>query len=208
MSSDLQIKVCGNTHAQNLKSVCDLQPDFIGFIFYDKSKRFVDSADEMKQPLGADAKRVGVFVNASEQEISQRVEKFNLDYIQLHGDETPEFCAIINNIRPVFKAFQINNNFNFNILKDYLSTCYAFLFDTSSNQYGGSGEKFDWGLLQRYNFKKPFMLSGGINDHDVEIINSFDHPSIMGIDLNSKFESSPGIKNITKLSKFLSKLRL
>jgi len=208
MGNLLKVKVCGNTQSKNLKEVCNLQPDFIGFIFYDKSKRFVDSSDEIKQPLGVDAKRVGVFVNASEQEIVQKAEEFELDYIQLHGDETPEFCSKINQIKPVFKAFQVNNNFNFNILNIYLSSCYAFLFDTSSNQHGGSGKKFDWGLLQDYTLEKKFMLSGGINENDAEIINNIDHPKMMGIDLNSKFETRPGIKDITKLFNFLIQLRL
>ena len=207
MSNVLHIKVCGNTQQQNLKEVCNLQPDFVGFIFYDKSKRYVDNLNELKQPLGANAKRVGVFVNASEKEIAQKVEAFDLDYIQLHGDETPVFCEKISSIKPIFKAFQIDNNFNFNILNSYLSSCYVFLFDTSSNQYGGSGKKFDWSLLNDYNLRKPFILSGGINENDVDIIKKLNHPAMMGIDLNSKFETSPGIKDITKLSTFLSNLR-
>ena len=207
MSKMLQIKVCGNTRAQNLKAVCELQPEFIGFIFYDKSKRFVDIPLNVAQPKESKAKRVGVFVNATQKEIVQKVEAFDLDYIQLHGDETPEFCSKINKIKPVFKAFQINSNFNFNILNTYLSSCYVFLFDTSSNQYGGSGKKFDWSLLQDYNLDKPFILSGGINENDVDVIKNITHPKMVGIDLNSKFETGPGIKDIAKISNFLSNLR-
>lgn len=208
MYSKLQIKVCGNTMSQNLAEVCNLQPDFIGFIFYDKSKRFVDNPLNITQPKGSKAKRVGVFVNATIQEIFQNIDKFKLDYIQLHGDESAEFCAKINRNKPVFKAFQVNNNFNFNILSNYLSSCYYFLFDTSSNKYGGSGKKFDWSLLKGYNLDKPFILSGGISEYDVDNIKNINHSKLIGIDLNSKFEISPGIKNIPKLSNFLSKIRL
>ncbi len=208
MPNKLLIKVCGNMQSQNLKEVCALKPDCVGFIFYSKSKRFVSNPVEVEQPHGSDAKRVGVFVNATEQEIIQKIAEYNLDYIQLHGDETPDFCARINQIRPVFKAFQINNNFNQININSYLSSCYCFLLDAASNAYGGSGKKFDWSLLKDYKLEKPFILSGGISESDVESINNINHPKMIGIDLNSKFEISPGIKDIAKLSAFLTKLKL
>lgn len=203
----LLVKICGNTTTNNLLEVGKLQPDYIGFIFYSNSKRYVANPKDVKQPTHCKAKRVGVFVNADMKDILKKINEFDLDYVQLHGNETPDFCAKINAIRPVFKAFQVNNKFNFNILKGYISSCYYFLFDTFSNQYGGSGKKFDWRIISSYNFHKPFILSGGITEDDVKTIKRLDHPQMIGIDLNSRFEISPGIKDITKLSTFLTKLK-
>jgi phosphoribosylanthranilate isomerase len=208
MKNKLQVKVCGNTSFENLGEVGKLQPDYIGFIFYPKSKRYVSKPFNVRQPANCTAKRVGVFVNASEEEILDKVDAFDLDIVQLHGDETPEFCAKINAKKPVFKAFQINNKFNFNNLKSYLSGSYNFLFDASSAQYGGSGKKFDWEVLENYNFEKPFILSGGIAPEDVEKIKKIQHPKMVGIDLNSRFEKRPGIKDIKKLATFLKEFQL
>lgn len=207
MGERLLVKVCGNTSTDNLLEVGKLQPDFIGFIFYSKSIRHVVNPKDVIQPTHCKAKRVGVFVNADMEVISEKIIQFDLDYVQLHGDETPEYCAKINGIKPVFKAFQVNDRFNFNILKSYISSCYYFLFDTTSNQYGGSGKKFEWSILGNYTYHKPFILSGGITDDDVENIKRLDHPQMIGIDLNSRFEISPGIKDTTKLSTFLTELK-
>jgi len=203
----LEIKVCGNTEGENLKKVCNLQPDYVGFIFYNKSKRFVESPESVARVEGCKAKRVGVFVNASTDYIKRRVEDFELDIIQLHGDELPEFCQKVNSIRPVFKAFQINDNFTFNNLSNYKSECNKFLFDTSSKMYGGSGKKFDWQLLDRYKSDLPFILSGGIGTEDLEKLQKIDHPMFSGIDLNSRFELVPGIKDIPKLTSFINNIR-
>ncbi len=203
----LEIKVCGNTQLKNLKEVCDLQPDYVGFIFYNKSKRFVESPESVARVEGCKTKRVGVFVNATEQLISIKIQEFQLDIIQLHGDETPEFCQKVSAIKPVFKAFQINNNFNFNKLSYYKSACNKFLFDTSSKTYGGSGKKFDWQLLNQYKSDLPFILSGGIGAEDLEKLQKIDHPMFSGIDLNSRFELAPGIKDIPKLTSFINNIR-
>lgn len=203
----LEIKICGITNESNLKEVCSLNPDYVGFIFYSKSKRLVSNIGAIEKMEGCHAKRVGVFVNASEQEIIAKVHDFDLDIIQLHGDETPEFCTKINEIKPIFKAFQINNNFNYNKLKDYLSSTYKFLFDTASITYGGSGQQFDWSLLKDYKLNKPFILSGGITKNDADKIRSIQHPMLAGIDLNSKFEINPGVKDISKLDSFIKQIR-
>lgn len=208
MKNKLFIKVCGNKEINNLEKVCSLQPDFIGFIFYAKSKRFVTDKANIVQPTNCNAKRVGVFVNATENEIMIKINEFQLDYIQLHGNESSEFCQNINTIRPVFKAFQINDKFKFTKLTSYLSACYYFLFDTGSKYYGGSGKKFDWELLKDYNLKKPFILSGGIGKDDVKKIEQINHPKMIGIDLNSGFEIKPGIKDVEKLKNFLNELRI
>ncbi len=203
----LEIKVCGNTEAENLRKVCNLQPDYVGFIFYNKSKRFVGSPESVARVEGCKAKRVGVFVNASIDYIKRRAEDFELDIIQLHGDETTSFCQKVSKIRPVFKAFQINNNFNFNKLSNYKSACNKFLFDTSSKMYGGSGKKFDWQLLDEYKSDLPFILSGGIGSDDLERLQEINHPMFSGIDLNSRFEVSPGIKDIPTLTSFINNIR-
>ncbi len=206
MEKKLLIKVCGNTLASNLQQVCKLHPNYLGFIFYSKSKRKVAKPEDIVQPANCKAKRVGVFVNTNEQEIREKVDAYQLDIIQLHGNETPEFCTKINKIRPVFKAFQLNSSFNFSILNNYISACYYFLFDTASNTYGGSGNKFDWNLLKDYQLEKPFILSGGISGDDVELIKKIDHPKLIGLDLNSRFETEPGVKDVPKLSQFLTQL--
>lgn len=200
------IKVCGNTTSENIEQVAALQPAYLGFIFYPKSKRYVTKPENTQQPINCKAKRVGVFVNATEEEIRANIKAYNLDIIQLHGDEMPAFCAKINQIKPVFKAFQINNSFDFGILKSYESTCYSFLFDSPSAGYGGSGKSFNWQLLQDYKLNTPFILSGGLGEDNLEMIKKIDHPKMIGIDLNSKFETEPGIKDIDKLSNFLKEL--
>ncbi|MCB0495630.1 MAG: phosphoribosylanthranilate isomerase [Cyclobacteriaceae bacterium] len=202
MNAPLKIKVCGNKEPENLVQVCALHPEFIGFIFYEESKRFVSKPAIGFAATDCKAKRVGVFVNASEGEIREKVDAFNLDFVQLHGDESPEFCESISQIRPVFKAFQIDNNFNFNTLTNYLSVCYMFLFDTASKSYGGSGKKFDWGLLSSYKGSVPFLLSGGIVPTDAASIKELEHPMLAGVDINSQFEIEHGIKDINKLKEF------
>lgn len=203
----LEIKICGNKERDNLKEVCSLNPDYVGFVFYNKSQRYVSKPDQIIKLEHCKAKRVGVFVNANEQEIRRTVIEFKLDIAQLHGDETPEFMAKINDFIPVFKAFQINNNFNFNKLSNYLSACNRFLFDTTSTHYGGSGKKFDWNLLDSYKYEVPFILSGGIEENDVDQIMKIKNSMLAGVDLNSKFEIRPGVKDIGKLSSFIKQLK-
>ncbi|MCF6351787.1 MAG: phosphoribosylanthranilate isomerase [Cyclobacteriaceae bacterium] len=203
----LEVKVCGNTEANNLQQVCNLNPDYVGFIFYAKSKRFVENPAFVAKVEGCKAKRVGVFVNASVRFIQDKVQTYKLDIVQLHGDETPSFCQNVSKIKPVFKAFQVNNNFNFDNLNNYKSVCSIFLFDTSYAAYGGSGKKFDWRLLNDYKLTKKFFLSGGIGPEDAEKIKKLNHPMLMGIDVNSRFETAPGIKNIEKISTFITKIR-
>lgn len=202
MEQRLKIKVCGNREVENLKQVGNLMPDYIGFVFYPKSKRVVKSEGYSFQNIASGVKRVGVFVNASIEDIKEKTKAYNLDYIQLHGNESPEFSEKIGHIRPVFKAFQVNNDFNFTILNNYLSSTYAFVFDTASEQYGGSGKKFNWHKLEEYKKDKPFLLSGGIGPKDIDSIKGFKHSSLLGIDINSRFEISSGMKDIEKLKQF------
>ncbi len=203
----VRIKICGITNNANLQSIYMLNPDYVGFIFYPYSKRYVGNPQQVAAQPMQPIQRVGVFVNPTLQEVSQKILDYKLDVIQLHGHESPEFCSKINKIRPVIKAFQINKNFNFNSLNTYKSACNMFLFDTSTKLYGGSGKKFDWKLLQKYMLPKPFMLSGGIAPNDIHALKKLEHPQLKALDLNSQFELSPGIKNIDLLASFLNQLR-
>jgi len=148
-------------------------------------------------------KKVGVFVNESKEVILKMTEKFELDFIQLHGDESPDFCNSLH-IKGlnIIKAFQIHRDFDFVQLTSYKKNCQYFLFDTQTPLYGGSGRKFDWHLLENYDNEKAFFLSGGIDMEDIDNIKNISNLNIHTIDINSKFESEPGLKNIEKVKKF------
>ena len=193
---------------ENLQEVCALAPDFVGFIFYPPSKRFVgeDFDPVICHSVPKNIQKVGVFVNASEEIILEKTEKYDLDFLQLHGEESPEFCA---NLKEkglkLIKVFSIGEKFDFQILNPYLSCVEYFLFDTPTAAYGGSGKKFDWNLLKNYTFEKPFLLSGGIGEEDAETIQKIDFPTLYGLDLNSRFELSPAYKEVSKLGQFMKR---
>ncbi|MEN8122689.1 MAG: phosphoribosylanthranilate isomerase [Bacteroidota bacterium] len=205
----LKLKVCGMKYPDNIRQLVKLQPDFIGFIFYDKSKRFVDNdLDISCLSIPESIKKTGVFVNSSINDVTEKVKKYKLDLVQLHGNESPEFCMELKNSGiKITKAFQMDEDFYFDILSDYESVCDYFLFDTKTKQYGGSGNKFDWQLLEKYNNEKPFFLSGGIDLDDVEEIKKLKELNIYAIDINSKFEIRPAEKDINKIMTFMKALR-
>lgn len=202
----VKLKICGMNH--NLEEVAALQPDYLGFIFYDKSPRFFE-ADSA--PLPEDTSGVGVFVNARIEEISVKINTYKLDVIQLHGEETPAFCSQLKekiNEKEIWKVFSIKDSFDFSQLKAYESVVDKFLFDTKGKEKGGNGYKFDWSILTSYNSKKPFILSGGIGLEDLAALKNIlktDLP-IYAIDVNSKFEISPGLKNTINLKKLQNEL--
>ncbi len=197
---------------ENIESLIALKPDFMGFIFYDKSKRFVTDFPKVKIP--SIIKKVGVFVNETIEEVISIAEKYQLDCIQLHGDELPEYCEKLSQSKfdleshqiDIFKAFSIDENFDFNTTKQYENCCNYFLFDTKGNDYGGNGIKFNWEILQKYKGNIPFLLSGGISAKDVNEIKKINHPQFMGVDVNSGFEIKPALKDIEKLKEFKSNL--
>lgn len=204
----MKIKVCGLNNRENILKVLECKPDYIGFIFYDKSPRFIGklSADFVKNI--SSAKKAGVFVNESEQHILDCVGRYGLDYVQLHGDESPEFCEKINKIVPVIKTFQVDDAFDFSSLKIYENVCDSFLFDSKSKNYGGSGKSFNHEKLDEYKLNKPVFLSGGLNlniTDDVLYLKSL-HPNVIALDVNSKFEISPGIKDENKIKMLIEKL--
>ena len=202
----MKLKVCGMKYSQNITEVENLFPDLMGFIFYEKSKRFFNQPEIN---LNYKVKRVGVFVNENIQEIKNKIKKYKLDYVQLHGEENVNFCHSLQPFVKIIKVFKIDYNFNFKKTEEFEEVCDYFLFDTKSQLHGGSGKKFDWDLLKNYNCKKDFFLSGGIDISDIEeikkIVNSY---PIAGIDVNSKFELDNLEKDKEKINLLIKKLRL
>lgn len=201
-------KVCGINSARYFDHLAELPIDWLGFIFYPGSKRYAGenrrliSALEHVQPQ---QKRTGVFVDASYEEILEHIESYNLTQLQFHGYESPEFIERFTGKYITIKVFHIDTNFDFSQCDKYPAD--YFLFDTSSPEYGGSGLQFDWRQLEKYHGTTPFILSGGIGDADVEKIKTIQHSQFTGIDLNSKFEDHPGMKNPQRIHKFLKQLK-
>lgn len=176
--------------------------DYVGFIFYENSKRFVNTT-----PVVESALKVGVFVNASSEEINDRIAEQSLDAVQLHGQETPEFCSQFAPEISVIKAFGIDDQFEFDSTADYEAHVDFFLFDTKTSHHGGSGQQYDWSILSNYKGAIPFFLSGGIRPCSVQALKNFQHPKFAGIDLNSGFEQSPGDKNTSELIQFIEQIK-
>ena len=203
--------------SENISSLLALKPDFIGFIFYEKSKRFVTEFPKVEIP--SEIKKVGVFVNAKPDEVLKKVIDYQLDYVQLHGNETPEYCEHLQQSFPmhigiasashnvgIIKAFSIADDFDFGRTVPYQDCCDYLLFDTKGKDYGGTGLKFNWELIKKYKGNTPYFLSGGIGLKDKNELMSFSRAPeanfCVAVDVNSRFETSPGIKNIEKLNEF------
>ena len=191
--------------AENIREVEQLKVDMIGFIFYPKSPRCLY---ELPAYMPVKAKRVGVFVNEDKKEIEIFADRFSLDYIQLHGNESPEYCHSLRatGLR-LIKAFSIARRKDFENIGTYEESCDYFLFDTKCEQHGGSGNQFDWSMLNSYKGKKPFLLSGGIHPYSPPTLKELPHPQLAGFDLNSRFETKPGLKDVERLRHFLEELR-
>jgi len=231
------IKVCGMRDAENIREVSALDIDMMGFIFYPKSPRYVQmisskagiipdyseerikqvssvhedgKAEQVKRPM-----RVGVFVDDMPQNIVTRVYNYDLDYVQLHGIEPRETCENLRStLDPdikkgikIIKAISVATADDIQKYKEYVGAVDLFLFDTKCKTMGGSGEQFDWQVLEAYDGDVPFLLSGGIGPDDAERIKAFHHPKCIGIDLNSKFEIEPALKDVEKLREFLEKVK-
>ncbi|WP_185872915.1 phosphoribosylanthranilate isomerase [Blattabacterium cuenoti] len=203
----LKIKVCGLKY--NILEISKLEIDFMGFIFYPRSPRFIGYNLNLFLPQ-INKLKVGVFVNENEQTILNKSKEHKLDIIQLHGDESPILCEkLAKNNMTLIKVFHINNSFSFKKTKDYVSLCNYFLFDTKTKYYGGSGKKFVWNKLYDYDLCTYFFLSGGIIMQDImQITNIFhSHPKMFGIDINSGFEEFPGQKNCALIKHFVKKIK-
>ena len=211
------IKVCGMREAENIREVEALGIDLMGFIFWPKSSRYVS---ERPSYLPTNCKRVGVFVDADIPEVMQKVEDFGLDYIQLHGHETPDYIRALRVVDGFPVDTRLIKAFNIATAKDlaqsdpYEGLVDYFLFDTKGKTVGGNGTQFDWSVLTDYVGETPFILSGGIGPDDVErlhalrLLDGFPVEKCAGIDLNSRFEVAPALKDINKLKEFINTIRL
>ncbi|WP_111706533.1 phosphoribosylanthranilate isomerase [Lutibacter citreus] len=204
----MKIKVCGMRDAENISELIKLKPDYLGFIFYGKSKRFVTNFPEIEIP--SEIKKVGVFVNESIDNVIEIVDENKLDAIQLHGNETPEYIEelkvlLIRKVE-IFKAFSIDDNFDFSRTDAYQKVCDFLLFDTKGKDYGGNGVKFNWQVLDNYKGETPFLLSGGISKKDAEGIKEISYKAFAGVDINSGFEIKPALKNINDIKEFKQNL--
>lgn len=210
----MRIKVCGMTDLQQMQQLATLGVEFAGMIFYPPSPRFIlrHLNGEQVRRAKLQVYKVGVFVNAQYDEILNHIENFGLDMVQLHGDETPRFCEKVSNYIQTIKAFRIGEDENIAWkIKDYRDSCDMYLFDTLGAGYGGTGKKFNWNVLKGQQFDKPFFLSGGIEPGDADAIRTFCADAVcknlFALDVNSKFEISPGIKNMELIRSFVEAIR-
>lgn len=195
---------------KNITETASAQPDFMGFIFYPESKRFAgfDAQPKILGAIDESICKVGVFVNEEVKRVFKISQNWQLGAIQLHGLESPETCRQIQKSGiPVIKAFSVDESFNCDPLRTYQNCCDYFLFDTKGQLPGGTGQKFNWQLLEKYKLDVPFFLSGGIGPGDIENIREFRHPQLFGIDINSGFETSPGVKDAKKVTIFINEVR-
>ncbi len=206
----MKIKICGMKFPKNILEIGALQPDYMGFIFYPKSKRFVgeDFSPKSLEKLPKNIKKVGVFVNEDANRILAIQKQFSFDFVQLHGDESVAECEILKeqNIK-IIKVFSVDKYFNFNDVVTYESVCDYFLFDTKTAKYGGSGQPFDWELLEKYTIAKPFFLSGGLSIHTIGKIKYANYPMLVGLDFNSQLEDSNTKKITEEVSELIEKIR-
>lgn len=203
----MKIKVCGMKDTDNMSDLWQLPINYMGLIFYSKSPRFADGVDaSFLDDMPKDIEKVGVFVNADIDYILDKVKKYKLDMVQLHGRESVPFCEELSKSVPIIKVFSVSDKSDLANAKDYEHVSKYFLFDTKTSEHGGSGIKFDWKILDAYQGETPFFLSGGISAEDVEIIKNISHPMLHGLDLNSRFETSPGMKDVGLLKKFIKEI--
>jgi phosphoribosylanthranilate isomerase len=200
-------KVCGMRAATNIEAVAATQPQFMGFIFYKNSPRYVGNQFLIPENFPISIKRVGVFVNETSEVILDLLQKHKLDFVQLHGDETPAYVKNLKAIRVgIIKVFRVDADFDFSTTKEFESGSDFFLFDTKGKQYGGNAIKFDWKLLQKYTGSVPFFLSGGISVDDIQALTEFKHPQWYGVDVNSGVEIEPGLKDSLKVKNLIQLL--
>jgi phosphoribosylanthranilate isomerase len=206
-NKSLQIKVCGMRDPHNLEQVCALAPEFVGFIFYPGSKRFVGTTPDpaLFDIPGTGIKKVGVFVNEELSKVRRAIDLYSLDMVQLHGGESAEYCASLSGGTLVIKVMVPYADQS--EIEKYRGVVDFFLFDSPGEGFGGTGQKFDWNLLEHLTMTTPFLLSGGIGPEDITALRSIDLQGLMGIDINSRFEISPGQKDTVRLNHFFNKIR-
>ncbi len=208
----MNIKVCGITEMKQLQQLDGLDIDFAGMIFYKESPRYAGdklNARDVKK-ADFDLKKTGVFVNPEMIEVLDAIDEFGLEVVQLHGDETPEMCEDLSSEVEVIKAFRIKGDEDIDkLVAPYDAVCDYYLFDTGGlkESFGGSGQQFDWSILSKAKIEKPFFLSGGIGVDDAARVKAFKHPDMFGVDINSKFELSPGVKDMKLVLQFRQGLK-
>lgn len=209
----MRIKVCGMTQPDQVEQLAGLGVSFAGFIFYPKSERYVFKHMTTTQIRKENSiNKVGVFVNSSIEEVLHMVDECRLHMVQLHGDESPKYCEKIADYVSVVKAFRLSDNDSVSwMIRPYMEVCDMFMFDTMGVGYGGTGKKFDWSMLKAETIGKPFFLSGGIEPGDEERLKEFANEpvakALFAIDINSKFEISPGIKDLGKIKNFVDRIK-
>ncbi|HNR17460.1 MAG TPA: phosphoribosylanthranilate isomerase [Chitinophagaceae bacterium] len=203
----MNIKVCGITEMKQLQQLDGLDIDFAGLIFYKESPRYIGDKISRKDLKKADfdLKKVGVFVNPEVIDVLDAIDEYGLEVVQLHGDESPEMCDDLSSEVEVIKVFRVTGNENIDkLVAPYDAVCDYYLFDTGGlkESFGGTGQQFDWNILSKAKIEKPFFLSGGIGVEDAAKIKAFKHPDLFGVDINSKFETAPGVKDMSKVLQF------
>ncbi len=209
----MKLKICGMKYPENITAVAKLQPDYMGFIFYDKSARYFN---QTIPSISKNIKKTGVFVNDSLENVKAKIQQYNLQAVQLHGNESVEYCkllknSITENTLELIKVFSIKDHFNFEVLTPYQSVCDYFLFDTKGKHPGGNGHTFNWEILNAYPLTKPYFLSGGIGLEQIDLIEAFKASKAStycyALDINSKFEIKPALKNTKQLNKFIKAIK-
>jgi phosphoribosylanthranilate isomerase len=210
------VKVCGLREEQNIRQLQESAVDWMGFIFYADSPRDVSKVNGLKSLLAesnwqSDVKKVGVFVDTQIRDLLHYVHDYQLDFVQLHGNESPEYCQELNTLwrissmrkAQVIKAFSIADKEDLVEVSKYEKHCSYFVFDTKGEAPGGNGTTFDWSILSNYQGITPFLLSGGIGEDDAERIRQLELPQLHGVDINSRFEKKPGFKDVPKIRRFV-----
>lgn len=207
----LKLKVCGMKFAANIAAVASLQPDYLGFIFYEKSPRFIsDVSAELIKYIPSEIKTVGVFVNEDLETVKKKVNLYQLKAVQLHGSESTEYCGELKSTfssLEVIKVFGVDEDFDFTQLNDYVDVVDYFLFDTKTKAHGGSGKTFDWKILEDYKYDKPYFLSGGIDLEHAGAIAGIKDERLYALDINSRFETEPGVKDVEKIEEFVAEMK-
>jgi phosphoribosylanthranilate isomerase len=208
MGNNLKIKICGMRDPENIREVGALSPDFMGFIFYKPSPRYVGESFELPADLPSSVKRVGVFVNESVERMLEVSRKQGLTYAQLHGEESVDVCRKLRNENlGVIKVFRIGEQFDFATLVHYKPVVNYFMFDTRGKYYGGNAQVFDWRILKQYDQEIPFFLSGGLNPQNIAAISALTSMNLYAIDLNSGVEQEAGIKDIVKIRNVMNEVK-
>jgi phosphoribosylanthranilate isomerase len=206
--SKVRIKICGMRESTNIESVLTVNPDYMGFIFYKESPRFVGEDFVLPEHFPKSISKVGVFVNTKSAEIQKQADLFQLDLLQLHGDESVEQCSELRKHRvKIIKVFSVDGDFDFGQTKLYSDVVDYVMFDTKGKNYGGNAKQFNWSILEKYDQQIPFFLSGGISPSNVYQLKQLRGMNIHAIDVNSGVENVPGLKDVQKINDLITELK-